>query len=113
MRELPPDSVIRGARDPERYELEVDVPSTLDGTDVESVELLVARDDGTEVTWACTILSATTSLVIVEHVFAPDGSDVPTVEELVIRPRVTFAGGDVRRCIAVPLHVIDDVPVGD
>lgn len=68
-------------------------PLAVDLTDVTAVSLSVLRRDGTTTTYACNILSATASEIILQHVFQP--GDITSTGLYYLAPRLSVPGGTI------------------
>lgn len=100
--------VYRGATEPEALRITVRSTAVLDLRDVASVVFVVEDTLGSRVTWPATITPGSVFADRLEavHVFDPHGRETERRGRFLVWPRLTLAGGGVRRVRPVTLTVV-------
>lgn len=100
--------VIAGASDEESLEVTLtSVVGGLDLTTLTSVSLEYTRANGQAGTWTTTLSAGSATSRVCTHQWASDGSDVPSIEVIRVRPR-GVVGGNIYRFRAFQLDVKKD-----
>lgn len=99
--------VFEGARAPEAVQITVTPSAAVpDLSTVVSAYAEVRDRFGNVTQWAFAIVSQLATQLVLRHVFASDGSEVPDPKELRLLVYLTFPASVVRRCEPTNLDVL-------
>lgn len=98
-------STYAGARDPEALQVTLSSGAGVDLTTVVSAAGTLYRPDGSTASWPFTLGAETAMSLVITHVYAADGSDVPSAGGYKLAIVLTFPAAVTRRVTPITFTV--------